>query len=153
MEARNYNYYYEDTLEETSLPRKRGNYKQKNNSKQAYNPKKSRDKHKLNNTRVKIQSSSTTKSNNLKKNLVIFLGLVNLSLVILTLYTYVTINSLNKEISKIQNDMLKLETIRDEYKIELSNSMSLEKVKEIAKYKLGMIYPDENQIYYISTNN
>lgn len=128
MEARNYKYLYpsECTLEnEVDL---RG----------------------LKNNRRYIKVKSRTTTFNSKRKTLYLLGALNVLFSICLLYTYVTSTILTGEISNIQTEIEALEATRDYYSMEIDKYSSIERIEEIAKYKLGMVYPNEDQFFYIS---
>ena len=145
MEARDYNYYYNSNTREIPLTHKKKNAGQKNKKIRSNVLNNIESNKKENFVKTNHKYIIKQKKNWVKETLIVFFGLINLSLIILTLYTYITMNNLNIEISTINKEIIELEKIRDEYKVEILDFNSLEEIEEIAKFKLGMIYPGEDQ--------
>ena len=133
MEARNYDYIYEelyinDAVNDTAIPLPRER------------------------VRVKSKSKSKAKTKSLGKKLVLMTVLgVNLFMVGLTIQSYVSVSNASTQISKLNQEIAELETTRDYYKVEIDKHSSAERIEEIAKYKLGMYYPETDQYLYLST--
>lgn len=98
---------------------------------------------------IKVKSRTKVRERTNKKSLV-FLGALNIVLSICLLYTYVTSTVLTGKISNIKSEIEDLEATRDYYSMEIDKYSSAERIEEIAKYKLGMVYPNEDQFFYIS---
>lgn len=98
---------------------------------------------------IKVKSRTKVRERANKKSLV-FLGALNIVLSICLLYTYVTSTVLTGKISNIKSEIEDLEATRDYYSMEIDKYSSAERIEEIAKYKLGMVYPNEDQFFYIS---
>lgn len=101
---------------------------------------------------IKVKSRTKVRERTNKKSLV-FLGALNIVLSICLLYTYVTSTVLTGKISNIKSEIEDLEATRDYYSMEIDKYSSAERIEEIAKYKLGMVYPNEDQFFYISKDN
>lgn len=101
---------------------------------------------------IKVKSRTKVRERTNKKSLV-FLGALNIVLSICLLYTYVTSTMLTGKISNIKSEIEDLEATRDYYSMEIDKYSSAERIEEIAKYKLGMVYPNEDQFFYISKDN
>ncbi|WP_300408338.1 cell division protein FtsL [Lagierella sp.] len=99
--------------------------------------------------KVKGRTRKKTKVATRKKALVT-LGLINVLLSICLLYSYVTSTVLTGKISSVKTEIEDLEATRDYYSMEIDKYASVERIEEIARYKLGMVYPNENQYFYIS---
>lgn len=140
MEARSFEYYYEEIEEDIVVPKKRTKKRKKNRNRQ------------YNKTRAvsKVQTKSAIKT---KKLIISIYGIVNLLLIAITLYGYITLSSASLEITQIKSEITEMETIRDQYKMEIAKYSSSERIEEIAKYNLGMSYPEEDQFYYLSNKN
>ena len=115
-----------------------------------------------NNTRNKVRSSKETKSiyknktktiTKSKKVVLSFFCLINIFFIGITFSGYISMSNTSIEISKLQKEITELETVRDDYKMKIAKQTSSERIEEIAKYSLGMSYPDDNQYYYLSKNN
>lgn len=98
---------------------------------------------------IKVKSKTRAKGKSKTKSLV-FLGALNIVLSICLLSTYVTSTVLTGKISNIKSEIEDLEATRDYYSMEIDKYSSAERIEEIAKYKLGMVYPNEEQYFYIS---
>lgn len=98
---------------------------------------------------IKVKNRTKVRERTNKKSLV-FLGALNIVLSICLLYTYVTSTVLTGKISNIKSEIEDLEATRDYYSMEIDKYSSAERIEEIAKYKLGMVYPNEDQFFYIS---
>ncbi len=101
---------------------------------------------------IKVKSRTKVRERTNKKSLV-FLGALNIVLSICLLYTYVTSTVLTGKISNIKSEIEDLEATRDYYSMEIDKYSSAERIEEIAKYKLGMVYTNEDQFFYISKDN
>ncbi|WP_055079309.1 septum formation initiator family protein [Lagierella massiliensis] len=101
---------------------------------------------------IKVKNRTKVRERTNKKSLV-FLGALNIVLSICLLYTYVTSTVLTGKISNIKSEIEDLEATRDYYSMEIDKYSSAERIEEIAKYKLGMVYPNEDQFFYISKDN
>ncbi len=88
-----------------------------------------------------------------RKKALVTLGIINVLLSICLLYSYVTSTMITGKISKIKTDIEDLEATRDYYSMEIDKYASVERIEEIARYKLGMVYPNENQYFYISKDS
>ncbi len=133
MEARNYNYAYEDIyIENTAIPVPKERQRVR--------------------VRKKVKSNSKTRYLAQKFILATIVG-VNLLVVALSFQSYVTMSKTSLEISNLSKEINELETTRDFYKVEIAKYSSTERIEDIAKNKLGMYYPENNQYLYISTEN
>ncbi|WP_099203321.1 cell division protein FtsL [Miniphocaeibacter massiliensis] len=131
MEARNYEYIYEDiyiddAVRNTAIPIPR----EKNRVRK----------------KVKVKSKIIGK----KIVLMSILG-INLFMVGITLQSYMTTSGASAQITKLNKEITELEATRDYYKFEVEKYSSTERIEDIAKNKLGMYYPKEDQYIYIPT--
>ncbi|MDL2311064.1 cell division protein FtsL [Peptostreptococcaceae bacterium OttesenSCG-928-C18] len=133
MEARNYNYAYEEvyidsTANDTAIPLPRRK------------------------VRVKKKKRAKARSKALRKRFVLMVVAgIHLFMLILTLQSYVSVSGASAQITKLNKEIAELETERDYYKMEVNKYSSTERIEEIAKYKLGMYYPETDQYIYLPT--
>ncbi len=114
------------------------------------------------NKKIKVRSKKYTKSINRaksktvtksKKIVLSFLCLINIFFIGITFSGYISMSNTSIQMSKLKQEISELETIRDDYKMKIGKLTSSERIEEIAKYSLGMSYPDDTQYYYLSNNN
>ena len=106
------------------------------------------------NTRVRRISKSKNKMRALRKRaFVIFsIGMVFLASIII-LNGYANIAQMKVEISNLETEMGNLNKTKQSLTGRIEELKSTSKVTEEAKYKLGMVYPEESQVVYFTLNS
>lgn len=87
------------------------------------------------------------------KILAIILAIIGLALSIYILHGYTNITKMRLEISDLENTRYLLERDRKDLIAELEYIKNTAKIEENARIKLGMDYPNEEQIVYLSIEN
>lgn len=105
--------------------------------------------------RVKRKRKITNKSNNnIKNKLKLFTSaIIILVLCMFVLLGYADITKTRLEITKLESEKIELEKEREDLTTELDRVKSSIKIEEDAKTKLGMDYPTEDQIVYLSVDD
>jgi len=93
------------------------------------------------------------KSNALLKLVCISAVAIGMAICLFILYRYANITKAGLEVNKLEIQRNELEGVKSGLLAELEEVKSSEKIREDAMYKLGMSYPKENQIVYISIND
>lgn len=101
--------------------------------------------------RKKIKKNSKNKSNEKLKFLVSATIILLACLFVLLRYTHIT--KMRLENSKLESQKIELEKEKQDLMAELDRVKSAAKIEEDAKIKLGMDYPSEEQIVYISIDD
>lgn len=108
------------------------------------------------NKRVRKQRSKSKKikkrNNSGVKIIFLFLPLMICSICLLILFRYVDITSVRQDITNLQNEKVELEKTKTNLIGDLEGIKSSKKIAEDAIMKLGMNYPNPDQIVYISVN-
>lgn len=108
------------------------------------------------NKRVRKQRSKSKKikkrNNSGVKIIFLFLPLMICAICLLILFRYVDITSVRQDITNLQNEKVELEKIKTNLIGDLEGIKSSKKIAEDAIMKLGMNYPNPDQIVYISVN-
>lgn len=138
--------YYDDIAIDDRRVRKR---RKKNNVRRSRRNTVSRNRTKvLTKAQVKAKKKSIT-----KKMVLISVGLVNLFLIVTTLYGYITMSNAGLQVAKLESEISELEAQKDYYRMEIEKYSSAERVEKIARDKLAMYYPDDSNFYYIEKEN
>lgn len=94
------------------------------------------------------------KKNNIKNKLKLFTSaIIVLLLCMLVLLRYADITKTRLKITKLENEKIELEKEREDLITELDRVKSSIKIEEDARTKLGMDYPTEDQIVYVSIDD
>lgn len=101
-------------------------------------------------TRKQVKNVRKVKKVNKKMYISIAIILLVTSLYIL--YGYSKITSARMEITKLEREKVELEKVKNDLIGKLENIKSTTKISDEAIYNLGMIYPEEAQIVYVSVN-
>ncbi len=108
------------------------------------------------NKRVRKQRSKSKKikkrNNSGVKIIFLFLPLMICAICLLILFRYVDITSVRQDITNLQNEKVELEKTKINLIGDLEGIKSSKKIAEDAIMKLGMNYPNPDQIVYISVN-
>lgn len=89
----------------------------------------------------------------INKSMYISIAIIFLLTSLFILFGYARISSIRMEITRIEREKAELEKIKQDLIGELETLKSTTKISEVAAHNLGMIYPDENQIVYVSVDN
>jgi len=109
---------------------------------QTYEPKK-----KIRKTKRKVHKKNT---DNIFKYAALIVALVVLAISILILSRYANITAIRQEITQLEREKLELEKVKMNLIADLEGIKSSVKIEEDAINKLGMNYPTEEQIVYVS---
>lgn len=108
------------------------------------------------NKRVKKPAKATQKNKNYKvlyKMLFLGISVVGLALSLFILFRYANITKMKLEITEMQQHKLQLEKEKEDLMAELEAIKSLTRIEEEALVKLGMDYPTEDQVVYVSVDD
>ncbi|RVU54781.1 FtsB family cell division protein [Anaerosphaera multitolerans] len=97
---------------------------------------------------VKVQKKKKKAYKNSKKNLYITLLIVMIILFGVT-FTYAQLANLDKQIIAQQKEIEDLEKTKSSLVGEIKGIKSSSQIQEEAMYKLGMVFPKEEQIVYV----
>lgn len=103
-----------------------------------------------NNKKTVVKKTKKVKAVN--KGMYFSIAIILLITSLIVLYGYSKITSKRLEITKLEREKVELEKMKQDLIGKLENIKSTTKISEDATYNLGMIYPDENQIVYVSVN-
>lgn len=100
----------------------------------------------------KTQRVVKRKSNALNRRMYLSCTIILLIASLFMLQGYATITSMRLEITKLENEVTELEKLKQDLSGTLEGLKTTTVVSEQAKNSLGMVYPDEGQIEYITVN-
>ncbi|WP_416197821.1 MAG: Cell division protein FtsL [Sporanaerobacter sp.] len=103
-----------------------------------------------NNVSDRRRKNTSKKSNSKNKLQFIASAIIALMICLLILYRYAHITQLRLEITQLESQKIELEKEKQDLLAELDRVKSSSKIEEDAKIKLGMDYPTDEQIVYIS---
>lgn len=103
--------------------------------------------------KVKKNKHKDRKQKKIKKEIVVLLFMVSVSIIVINLCGYSKISQLKYEIHYLKKDLRQKEVILEQLKSELYAKTSTEQIEQDAKEKLNMDYPKENQINYIDVDS
>ncbi|WFA09626.1 cell division protein FtsL [Tissierella sp. Yu-01] len=89
----------------------------------------------------------------INKNMYITIAIILFITSLLILYRYAKITEANLEITKLEKEVVELQKIRQDLEGKLEGIKSTTTISEVAKSNLGMIYPENGQVVYVSVNN
>lgn len=92
------------------------------------------------------------KSHALNRQMYIALAIILLSTSLFILQGYAKITSMRLEISKLENEATELAKLKQDLSGTMEGLKNTTLIGEQAKNSLGMIYPEEGQIEYITVN-
>lgn len=101
---------------------------------------------------VKKTRKQNKQSNSGVKIMILFFPVILSIVCIIILFRYVNITSVRQEITSIENEIAYLEKNKMNLLGDLEGIKSSKKIAEDASLKLGMDYPTQDQIIYISVN-
>ena len=99
------------------------------------------------------KNKKKSKSNVAIKTLFLFSGLIIMGISLFILFRYANITRTRMELDKLEKQMIKLEKTKLDLVAELEGIKSSQYIVDEATNKLGMSYPKEGQIVYVSVNN
>jgi len=100
----------------------------------------------------KKRTASKRKDNSFLKLIYLIIPMILMGISIFVLIGYANITSVRSDITKLEREIVEFERTRLNLVAELEGIKSSVRVSEEAMYKLGMDYPSEGQIVYISVN-
>ncbi len=106
----------------------------------------------INEQKKNRQVKNVRKVKTINKKMYISIAIILLITSLYILYGYSKITSARIEITKLEREKLELEKVKQDLIGKLENIKSTTKISDEAIYNLGMIYPDESQIVYVSVN-
>ena len=93
------------------------------------------------------------KSNSFAKLLYLFIPMIILSVSLVVLVRYANITAVRVDITKLERQKVELEKVKMNLLADLEGIKSSEKIAQDAIFKLGMNYPTEGQVIYVSVEN
>lgn len=100
----------------------------------------------------KIQEKKKKKNNSLAKLTIMSIPMVILGIALSILFRYANITAVRQEITNLERQKVELEKVKLDLVADLEGIKSSVKIAEEAVTKLGMNYPTEGQIVYVSIN-
>ncbi|MBU5313530.1 hypothetical protein KQI38_16020 [Tissierella carlieri] len=101
----------------------------------------------------KIQEKKKKKNNSLAKLTIMSIPMVILGIALSILFRYANITAVRQEITNLERQKVELEKVKLDLVADLEGIKSSVKIAEDAVTKLGMNYPTEGQIVYVSIND
>lgn len=89
----------------------------------------------------------------INKSMYISIAIIFLITNLYVLFGYAKITAVRLDITKMEKEKVELEKMKLDLIGELEGLKSTTKISEEAMYNLGMIYPEEGQIVYVSVND
>lgn len=106
------------------------------------------------NKRKKVTNNKNKKKRSTGNKLKLFTSaIIALLLCMLILFRYANITQNKLEVSELKEKKIQLEKEKEDLNTELDRVKSSIKIEEDAKLKLGMDYPTEDQIVYVSVDD
>lgn len=99
------------------------------------------------------KNKKKSKSNALVKTLFLFSGLIIMGISLFILFRYANITRMRMELDQLERQIVELEKTKLDLVAELEGIKSSQYIVDEATNKLGMSYPKEGQIAYVSVNN
>ncbi len=87
------------------------------------------------------------------KSMYIAIALIIFATSLFILYRYAKITEANLEITRLEKEVEELQKIKLNLEGELESLKSTTTISEVAKNNLGMIFPEDGQVVYISVND
>ncbi len=101
---------------------------------------------------TKVIKEKKKKNNSFAKLIIMIIPMVFLGIALSILFRYANITEVRQEITKLERQKIELEKTKLDLVAELEGIKSSAKIAEDAITKLGMNYPTEGQIVYLSVN-
>ncbi|WP_422486527.1 septum formation initiator family protein [Gudongella sp. DL1XJH-153] len=101
----------------------------------------------------RVRTTIRKKSYSLNRRMYISLAIILLSTSLFILQGYAKITSMRLEITSLENEATELEKLKQDLAGTLEGLKNTTLISEQAKNSLGMIYPEEGQIEYITVND
>lgn len=101
----------------------------------------------------RVRKTIRRKSYALNRRMYITLAIILLSTSLFILQGYAKITSMRLEITSLENEATELEKLKQDLSGTLEGLKNTTLISEQAKNSLGMIYPEEGQIEYITVND
>lgn len=106
------------------------------------------------NRRKQVINNKNNKKKSTRNKLKLFTSaIITLLLCMLVLFRYANITQNRLELSELKEKKIQLEKEKEDLNTELDRVKSSIKIEEDAKLKLGMDYPTEDQIVYVSVDD
>lgn len=102
---------------------------------------------------VKKLEKKKRRNNSLVKMFILTLPMIILAISLSILFRYAGITSIRRDITRLESQKLELERIKMDLIGELEGLKSSVRISEDAITKLGMDYPTEGQIVYLTVND
>ena len=100
----------------------------------------------------KVKKTTNSKKSSAPKLVYLTFPLIILGISLSILFGYAKITAVRVDITKLENQKIELEKTKQDLIADLEGIKSSVKITEDAIMKLGMDYPTEGQIVYISVN-
>ncbi|MCQ4923844.1 hypothetical protein NE686_12150 [Tissierella carlieri] len=100
----------------------------------------------------RVQEKKKKKNNSLAKLTIMSIPMVILGIALSILFRYANITAVRQEITNLERQKVELEKVKLDLVADLEGIKSSVKIAEEAVTKLGMNYPTEGQIVYVSIN-
>lgn len=107
----------------------------------------------IDNPKPKQTVKRKKKVRTINKTMYISIAIIFLITSLFILFGYARITSTRLEITKMEKEKLELEKIKQDLIGELEGLKNTTKISQEATYNLGMIYPEEGQIVYVSVDD
>ncbi len=101
---------------------------------------------------IKKAQEKKRKNNSFAKLIILSIPMIMVGIALFILFRYANITEVRQEITKLERQKVELEKTKQDLIGELEGIKSSVKIAEDAVTKLGMDYPTEGQIVYISVN-
>lgn len=102
--------------------------------------------------RQKKNTNKKIKVRKINKGMYLAMAITLLISSLFILFRYAKITETRHEITRLENEVVELQKLRRDLLADLEGLKSTTKISEEASNNLGMIYPDEGQIVYVSVN-
>lgn len=112
-----------------------------------------RPKKKIKQKQRKSQNQRQNRATGFAKLVVLSIPMIILAISLLILVRYANITAVRQDITKLEREHVELEKTKMNLIAELEGIKSSEKIAQDAMFKLGMDYPTEGQIRYISVKD
>ncbi len=119
----------------------------------SYYPVEELERNKRTTERRKKSNTIKKKNNSGIKIMFLFLPVMICTICLLILFRYVNITSVRQDLTKLQSQKTELEKTKINLIGDLEGIKSSKKIAEDAVLKLGMDYPTQDQIVYVSVND
>lgn len=101
---------------------------------------------------IKKVQEKKRNNNSFAKLIILSIPIIMVGIALFILFRYANITEVRQDITKLERQKVELEKTKQDLIAELEGIKSSVKIAEDAVIKLGMDYPTEGQIVYISVN-